>query len=139
MYSKSSFQSILKDAGLKVTPQRLAVLEAVYNFKEHPSSEAIASYVRNHHPNIAVGTVYNILDFLVQKNIISRVKTEKGAMLYDAVSEKHHHLYCEDSNRIEDYFDKDLDQLLEDFFRKKKIEGFEIEDIKLQLVGRFKK
>ena len=138
MSAKESFQSILKDAGLKVTPQRIAVLEAIYRLEKHPTSEDISNYVRNNNPNIALGTVYNILDFYVKKGIVTRVKTDKGAMLYDAVSEKHHHLYCAESDRIEDYYDKELDNLLENFFREKRIRDFEIDDIKLQLVGRFK-
>ena len=138
MSAKESFQSILKDAGLKVTPQRIAVLEAIYRLEKHPTSEDISNYVRNNNPNIALGTVYNIRDFYVKKGIVTRVKTDKGAMLYDAVSEKHHHLYCAESDRIEDYYDKELDNLLENFFREKRIRDFEIDDIKLQLVGRFK-
>lgn len=138
MFNKLTYQSILKEAGLKVTPQRMAVLQAIYKLEKHPTSEDISNYVRNKNPNIAIGTVYNILDFFVKKGIVARVKTDKGAMLYDAVSEKHHHLYCAESDRIEDYYDEELDSLLDDFFREKRIGNFQIDDIKLQLVGRFK-
>ena len=130
---------MLKEAGLRITPQRIAVLGAVYSIPNHPSSEIIASYLHKHHPNIAVGTVYNILDSLVNAGLIKRVKTDKGAMLYDAITEKHHHLYCNDSDRIEDYYDDELDEMLLEYFRKKEIENFEIKDIKLQIVGNFKK
>jgi Fur family transcriptional regulator, peroxide stress response regulator len=138
MSDSQTYQTILKEAGLKVTPQRLAVLEAVYVLDKHTTSEEISNFVKRQYPSMAIGTVYNILNFFVSKGIISRVKTDKGAMLYDIVSEKHHHLYCMQSDRIEDYYNNELDRLLEDFFSKKKIRGFEIEDIKLQLVGRFR-
>lgn len=138
MSIKSNYQSILKESGLRVTPQRIAVLQAIYELKNHPSSEEITKYVKEHHPNIAIGTIYNILDSLVKSTIIKRVKIDKGAMLYDAITENHHHLYCSESDKIEDYYDQELDTILEEFFRKKNIQGFEIKDIKLQLVGRFK-
>lgn len=138
MTTESKQQSLLKEAGLRITPQRVSVLEAVYTLKNHPSAETIAKHVKSLHPNISVGTIYNILDSLVKANIIRRVKTDKGAMLYDAITENHHHLYCSDSERIEDYYNEELDRLLAKFFRDKNIEGFEIEDIKLQLVGKFK-
>lgn len=134
----TKYHNQLRDAGLKVTPQRVAVLDAVDLFRHHPSSEEIAAEVRKNYPSIATGTVYNILDLLVSKDIIKRVKTEKGVMLYDAVRDKHHHLYCAESERVEDYFDEELDALLEDFFNKKEIRGFEIDDIQLQLVGKFR-
>ncbi len=36
----------LKDAGLKVTPQRHAILEAVYTLGNHPTAEQIIEYIR---------------------------------------------------------------------------------------------
>ncbi|MDF1571406.1 MAG: Fur family transcriptional regulator [Bacteroidales bacterium] len=136
--SETDFHSLLKDAGLKVTPQRVAVLEAVFSIEGHPSSDEVSKYVKKRHPNIALGTIYNILDSLTDKGILNRVKTDKGVMLYDSVGKKHHHLYCNESNRIEDFYDDELDAMLEAYFTKKKISGFDIRDIKLQLVGKFK-
>ncbi len=130
---------IPKEAGLKVTPQRMAVLAAVQQFKSHPSAEEIVKKIRIKHPAIATGTVYNILELFVQKGILKRVKTEKGAMLYDAIMENHHHLYCEESDRIEDYYNEELDRLLVKYFAEHSIKGFEIDDINLQLIGKFKK
>ena len=127
----------LKDAGLKVTPQRLAILEAVYDLGNHPTAEIIIDHIRSAHPGIATGTVYNILDVLVENKLIRRVKTDKDAMRYDGIVEKHHHLYCAESERIEDYFDEELDHTLKEYFRKKTIPGFEIRDIILQVNGNF--
>ena len=58
-------------------------------------------------------------------------------MRYDGVMERHHHLYCSKSDRIDDYRDDELDTMLENYFRKKKIPGFRIDEIKLQINGRF--
>ncbi len=129
----------LKNAGLKVTPQRLAILEAVYHLSNHPTADQIIEFIRTVHPNIATGTVYKVLDVLVEHGLIKRVKTDKDAMRYDGVSEKHHHLYCAETDRIEDYMDPELDQMLKVYFEKKGITGFDIEDIILQIKGHFKK
>lgn len=135
---QTHFHSLLKDAGLKVTPQRVAVLDAVFKLKGHPSSEEVSKQVKKIYPSIALGTIYNILDSLTEKGILKRVKTDRGAMLYDPVTSKHHHLYCNESDRIEDFYDEELDAMLEAYFKQKDIAGFDITDIKLQLVGRFK-
>ena len=133
--------TVLKDRlienGLKVTPQRIAVLEALYSLNNHPAAEKVIDFVRKNHPHIATGTVYKVLETLAEKNIIKRVKTDKDVMRYDAILNKHHHLYCSKSDRIEDYFDENLDSLLKNYFRKKKILGFKIEEIKLQINGKF--
>lgn len=127
----------LIEKGLKITPQRIAILKAIIKLNNHPTSEHIIDYVRKNHPNIATATVYKVLDALVDKGLIKKVKTDKDIMRYDAFLEKHHHLYAYDSDRIEDYLDDELTEILEKHFEKKRIPGFKIEDIKLQIIGKF--
>lgn len=125
--------------GLKVTPQRIVILEAITRLNNHPSADQIIEYIRRNHPNISVATVYKVLEVLTMNGLVNKVKTEKDIMRYDAIMESHHHIYCSDSERIEDYEDHELNELLEGYFSRKKIPGFEIEDLKLQIIGKFKK
>jgi Fur family peroxide stress response transcriptional regulator len=127
----------LIEKGLKVTPQRIAILESIIGLNNHPTAENIIDYIRKNHPNIATATVYKVLDVLVENGIIMKVKTESDIMRYDAIMESHHHLYCSESDRIEDYQDEELNNILEKYFEKKGIPDFKIEDIKLQIIGKF--
>lgn len=136
--SKDEHQMNLARSKLKVTPQRLAVLEALNNLKNHPTAENVKEYVILNHPNIAIGTIYKTLETFVEKGIIKMVKTEKDVMRYDSILEAHHHLYCENTETIEDYFDDELNVMLENYFKKKEIPNFEIKEIKLQINGIFK-
>lgn len=122
---------------LKVTPQRIAILEAIFKLNNHPTAENIIDYIRKNHPNIATATVYKVLDALVANKLIKKVKTERDVMRYDAVMESHHHLYCSESDRIEDFVDTELNEMIEKYFEKKKIPDFKIEDVKLQIIGKF--
>ena len=45
-------------------------------------------------------------------------------MRYDAVMEKHHHLYCSETDRIDDYIDEELNKLIDEYFIKRKFKGF---------------
>lgn len=128
---------MLLDKGLKITPQRIAILEAIVKLNNHPTAENIIEYIRTNNPNIATATVYKVLDALIENGLLKKVKTEKDIMRYDAHLEKHHHLYSTDSDRIEDYTDDELNELLEKHFENKGIPGFTIEDIKLQIIGKF--
>jgi Fur family peroxide stress response transcriptional regulator len=132
-----TISAILTSYGLKVTPQRIAILEAVTTMNNHPTADKISEYVRQSHPNIAIGTIYKILETLVEKKIIRKVKTESDIMRYDAVKERHHHIYCTECDEIQDYFDEELDQLLENYFKTRRIPNFKIEDVKLQIIGKF--
>jgi len=131
------FSNKLIEKGLKVTPQRIAILESIVKLNNHPTAENIIEYIRKNHPNIATATVYKVLDALVSNELIKKVKTERDIMRYDAIIENHHHLYCSESDRIEDYNDAALNIILEKYFEKKGIPDFKIEDIKLQIIGKF--
>jgi Fur family transcriptional regulator, peroxide stress response regulator len=130
---------ILKEKGLKVTPQRSVVLEALLHLNNHPTAENIIHYVKNYHSNVGVGTVYKTLEIFVEHQLVKKVKTDRDIMRYDSIIEHHHHLYCESSDRIEDYFDDELDEMICNYFSNKNIPGFELRDFKLQLTGNFKK
>lgn len=135
--SAPRINQILKGAGLKITPQRQAILEAIYELANHPTADNIQEYIRNTHPNIATGTVYKTLDILVDNGVINRVKTDKDVMRYDGILNRHHHLYCEETGRIEDYFDEELDQLLASYFKKKGIKNYQIKEVILQINGHY--
>jgi Fur family peroxide stress response transcriptional regulator len=138
-YSVNQIKKMLVEKDLKVTPQRLAILEAVYGLGNHPTAENIIAYIRGSYPSIATGTVYKVLDVLVENHLINKVKTDRDIMRYEGMTDTHHHLYCSDSEKIIDYRDEELDQMLDSYFSKKKIPGFRIEEIKLQINGKFEK
>lgn len=137
--SNKDIRDTFTEKGLKITPQRIVILEAIYKLDNHPTVEDILTYIRKDNPNIATGTVYKVLDTLVENDIIKRVKTDKDITRYDGVIEKHHHLYCSECDLIEDYEDDELDELLRNHFKNKNIEGFTMEDIVLQIRGTFDK
>ena len=128
----------MRARGLKVTPQRIAVIQALDKL-DYPRAEEIIREVSEQIPGLSPTTVYNTLDILVSKKIIRKVHTEADVMRYDAIADHHHHLYCLESDRMDDYFDPELDKLLEDYFRRKNIDGFRLKEVKLQLMGEFEK
>lgn len=129
----------LVEKGLKVTPQRMAILEAIYTLNNHPTAEMILDYIKDTYPGIATGTVYKVLDVLTAHRLIDRVKTEKDIMRYDGMVGNHHHLYGTESTEIKDYVNEELDEILKDYFKRNAIEDFEIQSVKLQINGKFVK
>ena len=133
----NEIKEILVQKGLKITPQRMAVLDAIYELHNHPTADDIIGFIKDKYPNIAIGTVYKILDTFFENKIIKKVETEGGIMRYDGIVENHHHLYCAESDRIEDYFDEELNNMINSYFEKREIPNFKIKDIKLQIIGKF--
>ena len=134
-----NFREILQKKGLKVTPQRVVIFEAIMQLENHPTAENILAFIKENHPNISVGTVYKVLDAFVESDLLKKVKTEKDIMRYDPNLSNHHHLYCSETERIEDFEDEELTLLISNYFEKNKIKNFKIQDIKLQITGKFKK
>jgi len=127
----------IAEKGLKVTPQRIRVMEVIEELDFHPTAENILEHIRKTDPNISSGTVYKVLEALVNNDLIKKVKTEKDVMRYDGVLENHHHLYCIKCDYIEDYVNEKLDKVLADFFEENKIDNFVIEEIKVNISGNF--
>ena len=131
-------QKRLKEAGLRITPQRIAVLEAVID-SNHPTADQVLTRIRKNHANISTGTIYKVLETFVDKGIIRKIETQADVMRYDAILQNHHHLQDENGKRIEDYFDDDLSRMVKEHFNTKKIPEFEISDVKIQIIGKFNK
>ena len=127
----------LSEKGLKITPQRIAILEAINELDGHPTAENIIEFIRRNHPNVAIGTVYKVLETLIENDLIKKVTTDRNIMRYDGVMTDHHHLYCAECDKIRDYIDDELNQLLKDYFSNKDIEGFHPGEFILQIKGTF--
>lgn len=129
---------ILTENGLRVTPQRTAVLEVVMNLNDHPTADEIVQYLRISYPHIPIGTVYKILDKFNKLGIIEKVKTDGEIIRFDAVKKRHHHLYSTEDDSIVDFYDDELNMILDEYFQKKEIPGFTVEDFKVQIIGKHK-
>lgn len=126
----------LTEKKIKITPQRIAVLKAM-SLLSHPTVEEIYKEVIKTVPGVSLATVYNVLDVLLDKNIVEKVKNDTEKMRYDLLTTPHHHMYCKETKRVEDYYDPELDQMLTEYFTRKKIKGFKLHDVKLQIMGEF--
>lgn len=135
MTDYSEIKGKIIKSGLKVTPQRIAVLDALERLNNHPSADQIIAYIKTNHPHIAAGTVYKTLLTFAEKGLIKKVTTEKDIMRFDGILERHHHIYDKNTDTIRDYFDEELNTLLESYFKNKAIPHFNIEEIKLQIIG----
>ena len=137
MRTVEQIRVMMSEKGLKVTPQRIRVLEEIYKLDNHPTADDIIRQVHLTNPNIASGTVYNVLDTLVENGLIKRVKTEHGVMHYDGDMAQHHHIYCAECDHIDNYHSEELDELLRHFFEQNKINNFSIDEVVVNISGRF--
>ncbi len=96
------FIATLRDHGLQVTYQRLAIYQALYFTKEHPSAEIIYQQVKKRFPMISLGTVYKTLEKFYEVGLIQKVSPVTEVARYDAMMAPHHHLVCLECQSIQD-------------------------------------
>ena len=125
---------LFQSKGVKATPQRISVYEALLSLK-HPSAEMVLERVKAISPTTTVATVYNALDCLAKAGVIEKVLTVDNKMYFDTNVKRHYHLYSEDTHEIRDFYDDELSGLIWTYIQNKKIQGFELKDIKIQLIG----
>lgn len=122
-------------SGLKATHQRIVIYAAVMQMQNHPTADRVLEFIAPENPSISIGTLYKTLETLVTVELLEKVKSDEGSYRYDANVSRHNHIYCANTNEIMDYEDLELDQLIQDYFKKKKIKNLKITDIRLQING----
>jgi Fur family transcriptional regulator, peroxide stress response regulator len=91
-----------KGIGLKLTPQRLAILQHLDGNKMHPSAEEIYTQVSKKFPTMSLATVYNTLEALRQKGKVQELTIDPDKKRFDPDIEPHHHLICTGCRRVVD-------------------------------------
>ena len=126
----------LSQRGLKVTPQRVAVLEAL-RCLGHASADEIIHKVQESSPFISPATIYNTLDKFVQEKIISRIPTDGNKAFFDITEPSHVHLVSEDRSKVCDLDDLGLHRMIEEYLFGLTIPKFKLSRIQVNLVGCF--
>ncbi len=85
---------LLRDRGLQVTAQRLAVMRAVSG-RPHCTADEVAEAVRTEIGSISRQAVYDVLGVLAERGILRRIQPAGSAARYeDRIGDNHHHLIC---------------------------------------------
>ncbi len=93
----------LQKAGLRLTPQRMAIYRLLVDSKRHPTAQMIYEELRPDYPSLSLATVYNTLERLVQAGIINALGAAgDDAIHYDADTTPHVNLACISCHRVID-------------------------------------
>lgn len=104
-----NFLEILKQNGLKATPQRVAVLKELSKQNHHPTMDEMYSNIREENPTISLATVYKNVNVLREAGIVIEINTPNNKMRYDYLAYPHIHMVCKQCGHITDLdYDKSL-------------------------------
>lgn len=124
----------LRDAGGRVTRQRLLVADALGSMARQVTAQDLYDHLRRRHPRIGRATVFRTLEALVSAGVARRLERDGHVYGYVACRpEHHHHVACDRCGRVEEidegYIAPVAERLSADL-------GFQIDDARLDFYGR---
>ena len=92
---------LLKEYDLKVTPQRMCIVEELLK-NGHLSIEEMFDKIKDRFPSLSLATVYKNINAMMDKNFIKEVKIPNHKSKYELTKDEHAHLICEKCGNMED-------------------------------------
>ncbi|MFC1926235.1 Fur family transcriptional regulator [Chloroflexota bacterium] len=122
----------LREKGLKVTPQRRLIVDAIHDAEAHLSAEEIVAYVQARMPEVHKSTIYRTLDLLEKNGCVFKSELDNHSIYHHAEEGHHHHMVCSKCNRTIEC-DEDLFTTIEKSLAEKY--GFHVEFRHLVMSG----
>jgi Fe2+ or Zn2+ uptake regulation protein len=127
-----ALKAVLRDRGMRVTPQRVIVHRALRELDRHVTADELLEAVSDRLPSISLPTIYATLELFEGLGMVRRVQ-RAGTTLFDPRADPHHHLICTVCGSIED-LDSELDT--SELERAADLHGFARERIEAVVHGR---
>src|SRR5213075_2354771 len=133
--AKRKFMTFLEGKQLRVTAQRRAIIETVFETEEHFTAEQLLEWSRQRDKSVSRATVYRTLPLLTESGLVREMDFGKDYKFYDpnyAAHPNHNHIICQDCEKIVE-FESDKIFKLEDEISSQL--GFAIKTQRLQITG----
>ncbi|EKB45515.1 Peroxide operon regulator [Solibacillus isronensis B3W22] len=122
----------LKTTGVRITPQRHAILEYLIQSMIHPTADDIYKALCDKFPNMSVATVYNNLRVFREVGLVKELNYGDAASRFDFVTGDHYHMICDGCGKIVDFHYPGLNEV-EQFASQ--VTGFQVNSHRLEVYG----
>ena len=96
-----NYENILRESNIKVTPQRLAIVEEL-DGHVHMSIDELYEAIKKKFPSISLATVYKNINAMIEKNFILEIKVPRQKSKYELAKAPHSHVVCQKCGKVED-------------------------------------
>ena len=133
--AKDRFLAFLESRRLRVTAQRLAIIDTVFNTEEHFTAEQLLGWSRERDRSVSRATVYRTLPLLTESGLVREMDFGKDYKFYDpnyADHPNHNHIICNDCERIVEFESDKIARLESEITHKL---GFSVKTQRLQITA----
>jgi Fur family peroxide stress response transcriptional regulator len=125
-----NLKKFLEEKKISPTIQRLKILKFIKGNKKHPTVDMIYRKISKEIPSLSKTTIYNTMNLLVKKGVVSEICLGEGELRYDINLKPHGHFRCTECGKI---FDVELKSKL---FEMKRIDGNQISHTSIYFTGK---
>ncbi len=131
---KRAFVEFLRERGMRVTTERLALLDEVFAQHGHLDAEQLFMRMKAHGHKISRATVYRNLDLLVECGLVRKYRLGHDRFLFEHVhpGQSHDHIACRECGSVVEFVSPAISSLLKEIL---KAHGFVPEESALQVMG----
>ncbi|MGF7048362.1 Fur family peroxide stress response transcriptional regulator [Paenibacillus sp. DS2015] len=122
----------LKTTGVRITPQRHAILDYLMESMTHPTADEIYRALEPKFPSMSVATVYNNLKMFMESGMVRELTYGDDSSRFDANVTEHYHVVCEKCGKIEDFMYPSLDDVEHE---AELATGFSVKGLRMELYG----
>jgi Fur family peroxide stress response transcriptional regulator len=123
----------LKQTGVRITPQRHAILEFLVDSMIHPTADDIYKALEGKFPNMSVATVYNNLRVFREVGLVKELTYGDSSSRFDFVTSDHYHCICETCGKIVDFHYPGLDEVEA---LSAHVTGFKVSHHRMEIYGK---
>ena len=131
--SIKELRQIIRDMGIKITKQRLAILTVLNNDQSHVTAQEVYEELSKSHPEIGFATVYRFLRKLTELKLVTEVRMGGLPARYELAHADHHdHLTCTVCGLVVEFEEQQIEELQEKVANQN---GFRLTGHVLELYG----
>src|SRR5690606_33798245 len=105
-------KKIIRSIGVKVTDQRMLILEEILTGNDHVTAQELFENVKQRNPEVGFATVYRFLRTLTDHQILSEVRMQGLPARYEWANKEHHdHITCTKCGKISEFESDEIEQL----------------------------
>lgn len=123
---------ILKENGVRMTPQRHAILNFLLSSMSHPTADEIYKALEKTFPNMSVATVYNNLRVFKEAGLVKELTYGDASSRFDANMKEHYHIICKRCGKITDF---DYPTLTEVEVKAAEETGYHVDSHRMEIYG----
>jgi len=112
LWDEDTLKRLIREMGLKVTGQRLAILQGLSDGRVHVTAQEVFERVSREHPDIGFATVYRFLRKMTERKLVTEVRMGGMPARYELTPRHHHdHLTCSQCGQIIEFEDPEIERL----------------------------